>query len=312
MSRVEVLVLGEPLLELSAAEPLEEATDFQASFSGDALNAAAASAAAGASTALLSRVGDDEIGTRLVGYAERLGVRTHLIRRGPTHTGAYLVGADPGGHREFVYLRSGSAATRTTPADLDGSELEHVAVLLVSGIAMASSPTLAETVVTAASRVRRAGGLVIYDPNYRRRLADPETARAHLAELAPLASVVVPSCPNDTGPLLGTDDHLRAAEQLLESGAGAVVVTRGKDGAYLHDGTSGVAVPPMPAEEVRDSTGAGDVFAGTLAARLVHEPLSAELVRLASAAAVLSLAGQGGTGRLASLAEARGLAAASR
>lgn len=309
MTGHDVVVVGEPLLELSAAEPLDRATDFRASFSGDALNAAAASAAAGASTALLSRVGDDEVGARLLRYAEELGVATHLVRRGPTHTGAYLVGADPDGQRDFVYLRAGSAATMTTPVDLEGSGVEHARVLLVSGIAMASSASLADTVVEAAARVRAAGGLVIYDPNYRRRLTDVESARAHLARIAPHISVVVPSCPADTEPLVGTGDPAEAAELLLGAGAEAVVVTRGADGSLLHDGRTGVFVPAMRAPDVRDATGAGDVFAGTLAAGLARQPLSVELVRLASAAAALSLAGQGGTGRLATLAEARALAA---
>jgi len=69
-----VLVLGEPLLELSSDEPLETAQTMSLSFSGDALNAAAASAAAGVHTGLVSRVGEDEVSTRLLRYAESLGV----------------------------------------------------------------------------------------------------------------------------------------------------------------------------------------------------------------------------------------------
>jgi 2-dehydro-3-deoxygluconokinase len=308
--RPEVLVIGEPLLELSATEPLETATEFRASFSGDALNAAAAAAAAGVATALLTRVGDDEVGTRLVRYAASLGIRTDLIRSGPAHTGAYLVGADPEGRRDFVYLRAGSAATWITPADLDGSDVDDVPVLLVSGIAMASSPSLADTVVAAAERVHARGGTVVYDPNYRRRLVGAATARRHLERLAPSVSVAVPSCPADAEPLVGSAEPARVADALLAMGAAAVVVTLGSGGAYLHDGRDGVTVPPTRAPRVVDATGAGDVFAGTLAAGLARGPLSAGAVRLAQAAAALSLGGVGGTGRLPSLAEAQALAAA--
>lgn len=305
MTVPDVIVLGEPMLELSAGVPLETATNFHVSFSGDALNAAAASASAGATTALISRVGDDEIGSRLLRYAAHLGVETALVRRGPSHTGAYLVGADPEGERDFVYLRSGSAASMMTPDDLGDAPLDRARVLLVSGIAMALSDGVAATVVEAARRVAAGGGAVVYDPNYRRRLVDADTARGHLRELAPLVTVAVPSCPADTEVLLGTSDAETAARRLIDLGAQSAVVTRGSRGALMYDQSSAVEVPAVPAPQVHDATGAGDVFAGTLAAGLALGPLTVELVRTAAAAAALSLAGQGGTGKLATAEEVR-------
>ncbi len=293
-------MLGEPLLELSAEGPLEAAQTFTLSFSGDALNAAAASAAAGVRTELVSRVGDDGIGTRLLEYAERLGVGVSGVRRGPEATGAYLVRADQQGGQDFVYLRAGSAATRMTPADLAGSGIEQAAVLVVSGIAMAASPSLADTVVEAARQVAAAGGLVVYDPNYRSRMASADQARTHLRRLLPTLSVVVPSAPTDTLALVDTDDPVIAAEHLHDLGAELVVVTSGEQGAHLCiRGQAPVHVPAVPAPEVVDATGAGDVFVGTLAAGLTRGSLDVELLQQASAAAALSVAGPGGTGHLA-------------
>ncbi len=306
----EVQVLGEPLLELSSDEPLETAEQLSLSFSGDALNAAAASAAAGVRTLLVSRVGEDEIGTRLLRYAAGLGVETTAVRRGPEPTGAYLVGADPEGRRDFVYLRTGSAAAAMRPSDLDIDALERADVLLVGGIAMASSPTLADTVVEAAQRVSRAGGHVVYDPNFRRRLTTPGRARAHLERLAPHLSVVVPSTPSDTRALVDSEDPRESVARLRELGCRDIVITAGTEGAYLSLAASGdlVHVPALPAPDVRDATGAGDVFVGTLAAGLARGPLDVELVRTAAAAAALSMAGRGGTGHLAPRAEVEALA----
>jgi 2-dehydro-3-deoxygluconokinase len=295
-----VYIVGEPLLELSSDEPLETARTFTLSFSGDALNAAAASAAAGARTELLSRVGEDEIGDRLLGYAERLGVGVTGVRRGTEPTGAYLVGADPHGVKDFAYLRSASAATRMTPADLAGSGVERAAVLVISGIAMAASQSLADTVVGAARLVHEADGLVVYDPNHRSRIASADQAPEHLSRLLPSVSVVVPSAPTDTVALVDTADPVTAAQRLHELGCDRVVVTCGEHGAYLCiRGQDAVHVPAAPAPQVLDSTGAGDVFVGTLAAGLTRGPLAVELVRTAAAAAALSLAGRGGTGHLA-------------
>jgi ribokinase len=59
-----------------------------------------------------------------------------------------------------------------------------------------------------------------------------------------------------------------AAEALRRRGPAAVVVTAGGEGAVLCDAQGTVTVPAQPAEAVVDTTGAGDAFAGVLAAQL--------------------------------------------
>ncbi|HEY9524232.1 MAG TPA: PfkB family carbohydrate kinase, partial [Thermopolyspora sp.] len=76
---MDVIVIGEPLVEFSASRPLTEASDFRLSFSGDALNAAIAAAAAGATVALVTRVGADEFGARLIRFAAAHGVDTRWM-----------------------------------------------------------------------------------------------------------------------------------------------------------------------------------------------------------------------------------------
>lgn len=299
MSAFDVIVVGEVLIEVSAAQPLAEATDVRLSCSGDALNAAAAAAAAGASVALLTRVGDDELGERIVGAIGAHGVDASLVRRGPEHNGIYFVAADPHGDREFVYVRRGSAASRLAPVDLDAAPLADAGALVVSGITQALSPSCERVVQEAAERVSAAGGAVVYDPNYRRRLTGAAAARRRLAAMAPFAALMTPSCPGDCVPLLGIDDPFAAARACRELGAAAVAVTRGAAGIVLDDGTRVCELPAPPAPRIVDGTGAGDVLAGTMAARLARGDGLEEAAALGLAAASLSVSGQGGTGHLA-------------
>ncbi len=96
-----VVVLGEVLVELSAEAPLERGVPLRLDFSGDALNAAAAAAAAGAETMLLARVPDDELGDALVRRAVELGVDCSYVVRVPGGHGMYLAHSDPLGQRQF-------------------------------------------------------------------------------------------------------------------------------------------------------------------------------------------------------------------
>jgi len=310
--RYDVVVVGEPLLEFSAEAPLTEATTFRLSFSGDALNAAVAAAAAGARVGLLTRLGTDELATRLVEYLAAQGVDTALVRREDGQTGAYVLGADPDGTRDFVYLRASSAATRLSPSDVEDTRLRETGAVLLSGITCALSASCLAAVVHAAQVVRAGGGLVVYDPNFRRRLTTREAARAALAAVAPHASVVVPSAPGDTLALLDAEAPAAAAVACRSLGAAAAAVTCGADGVLVDAGDGQVAVPAVPPPRVVDSTGAGDAFAGTLTARLALGDDLLTAVGLGASAASLSLGGRGGTGKVSTLAEIKAHAAAHR
>ncbi|GAA4496112.1 PfkB family carbohydrate kinase [Actinoallomurus oryzae] len=296
----DVVVIGEPLVEFSAATPLTSADTFRLSFSGDALNAAVAAAAAGAHVALVTRTGEDEFGERLIAFAAAHGIDTRWMWRGPGHSGAYAVGADPVGERAFAYMRSGSAASRLSPADVAAAPVATAGAVLLSGITAALSESCAATVVAAAEEAR---GAVVYDPNFRGRLTTPEAAREILAKVAPHAALITPSCPADSVALLGTADPGEAAEACLGLGAEAAAVTRGADGVHVASAAGRTTVPAVPAEVIVDATGAGDAFAGVVTALLATKASLVDAVRAGTAAASVSLAGQGGTGRVATAAE---------
>lgn len=305
--RWDVLVLGEILLELGSRVPLRQAHSLQLSFSGDALNAAAAAAAGGARTAVLSRISDDEVGDALSERVAELGVDTSLLLRTDRPPGTYIVVADTTGRRDFVYLRRGSAGSTLAPEDLP--PFDGIGAVLMSGVTWMLSDSCAETMRHAATAAVDSGVAVVYDPNFRPRLGTAAWARRGLESIAPLAALLTPSCPGDSMPLLGTDDPVEVARACQALGAGAVAVTCGADGVLLAEGDRRTELSACPAPSLVDATGAGDVFAGTVGARLaLGDPLP-EAVRLGQAAAALSLAGLGGTDRIAGLEEVRALAA---
>ncbi|GIH24240.1 2-keto-3-deoxygluconate kinase [Acrocarpospora phusangensis] len=303
---MDVVVMGEPLVEFSADRALTEAETFRLSFSGDALNVAVAAAAAGARTALVTLLGEDEFGARLIRFAGSRGVDTRWMLPGPGSTGAYAVGADPSGTRAFAYMRQGSAASRLSPADLAGSPAASCRVLVLSGITAALSGSC-DTAVRAAARA--ATGLVVYDPNYRSRLTGPEAAMSTLAAVAPHTALLKISAPGDSLPLLGTADPAETARRVRRLGAPAVAVTLGARGVLLDTGDSTDLIPAAPAPMIVDQTGAGDNFTGALAAWLSRDAPLLDAVRAGTAAASISLAGQGGTGRVATTPEIQTLLA---
>jgi 2-dehydro-3-deoxygluconokinase len=302
----EVVVIGEVLVELSTSGPLQTAKNMSLGFSGDSFNAAAAAAAAGAHVALLTRVADDDLGEALIRRVAELGVDTSLMRRVPgQQQGIYFLAADPSGEREFTYVRRGSAGSQLSPLDLAAARLDRVPVTLSSGITCALSKTAAAAVEEAGRIAQVAGRHFFYDPNHRPRLTSKREAAAQLARVAPYATLVTPACPGESFALLGTRNAADAARQCRKLGAAAVAVTCGAEGVLLDDGDHVRHISALAPPQLVDQTGAGDVLVGTIAGRIARGDDLLTAVELACSAASLSLQGQGGTGYIASLAEAR-------
>ncbi|MFE3990372.1 sugar kinase [Streptomyces goshikiensis] len=312
----DVLVLGEVLVEIHADAPLRHAVDgtrVRLSYSGDALNAAAAAAAAGARTALLAVVGDDELSAPLLRRATELGIDVSHVRRAPRPNGAYLLGSDTEGGRDFVYWRTHSAGSTLSTRHIASwrTLLTGCKALVTSGITGALAPGSRDAVLAAARIVHEAGGHLSYDPNFRPRLTGRAEARELLARIAPLTGLLKSSCPADAQALVDTGDPREAAARYRALGARAVAVTAGAGRLLLDEGAGEATYRPVPPNpHPLDATGAGDCFTGTTTARIALGDPLADAVAYGTAAASLSVSGHGGTGRIPAFTETAALAAA--
>jgi 2-dehydro-3-deoxygluconokinase len=231
MRPFDVVLVGEILVELYSEKPLTDGAALRLGFSGDVLNAAAAATAAGARTAVLTSIGDDELGGAILAHVADLWIDTSLIRRNGAVNGAYLLRGDLSGHRQFTYWRTGSAASQMTAADIGRQQdvLAGAGAVVLSGIFTALSSGCADATLAAAAIAAGGGAAVLYDPNFRPRLTTPAQARAALPQIAPYCKVVAPSCPGDSRPLLGTSDPHEVVAAVRALGARAVALTCGSE-----------------------------------------------------------------------------------
>ena len=225
-------------------------------------NQAVAAARAGASVQLVAAVGTDPAAAQLRDHLRDNGVGVDglLSAPGPSGSAAILVDAAaencivvaPGAN---AHLTLASQAIRAVIADCD--------------VVLISLEIPIETAIAAARLGRDTGAVVILNASP----VGTETGR--LAELGALADVVVvnetESAPWDEARRDGTVAHL--------------IVTRGARGA-THHGEGGSFDVAAPAVEAIDTTGAGDVFAGVLAADWSDGPVTA--LRRACAAGALA------------------------
>ncbi|WP_159501189.1 PfkB family carbohydrate kinase [Microbacterium sp. 18062] len=295
----DVIAIGEVLVELATDRPFAHGVPARLGVSGDALNVAAAAAAAGARTALVAVLPDDEIGDAIAERVRALGVSDVLLVRRPGQQGVYLVHGDPSGERQFAYARGGSVGSTLSPGDLPLDQIAAAGVVVASGISGAISASARAALTTAARHAAR----FAYDPNLRPRLTTTAAAAGLLDELLPDIWLVTPSHPLETRELLGAATADAAAARLREAGAEIVVVTCGADGVLLRVGADAHRIASIPAPAVVDQTGAGDAFLGTFVARIARGDEVGRAAVRAAAAASLAVSVRGGADRVAALDE---------
>lgn len=268
-----IVLIGEAMLELA-----RKGGDWRLAYGGDTLNTAIHLARAGHDVAYLTAIGSDALSGELKASWASEGLDTALVLEHPSRsTGLYAISTDAAGERSFSYWRDTSAAREMFALPGAAAALqvaEQADLIAFSLITLAILPPEARaTLLDLCQRVRRRGGKVAFDGNYRPRLW-PSAAEACTARDAAIACADIGLPTLEDEALLSpevTADSVAAHWEAL--GCGETVVKLGPQGARLPDGT--VLAPPQVLEPV-DTSGAGDAFnGGYLAARMNGEDVAA-------------------------------------
>ena len=295
----DIVSIGECMVELFSDKPLEEAETFQRSLAGDSLNILVAASRLGATTGYITRLGKDPFSQYLLNTWRAEGIDVSQVKEVEGFNAVHFVALLPGGERDFIYYRKGSAPSTMDPSDLDPKYVASSRILHASGIAQAISSTARATVLRAVEIASESGVAVSYDPNYRHQLWTPEEARQAMEEVLPYVTYFLPSAPSDTQPLFGTADPRRVVQDLGSRDVEVVAVKCGSLGAVVAAEGEIFEIPAYVPGPVIDTTGAGDAFNGSFLHGLLEGMSAKDAALLGSVSAGLKIRGRGGPHHLA-------------
>ena len=249
---------------------------------GKGSNQALAAVRAGADTAFVACVGDDDFGRRMIASFKAEGIDTRaMMPVVGSSTGVALIFVAQSGENSIAI--AAEANGHLTPQRVE----PHLDLIKQAGMLLMQLECPLRTVEMAARIASRAGVRVVLNPAPARPLPDS------------LLSCVQLITPNQTETELLTgvavqspDQAARASAILHEKGIETVVITLGEQGAYVSRQNQGVLIPGFKVEPV-DTTAAGDTFNGALAAGLLEGRDLHDAVRFAHACAAISITGLG-------------------
>ncbi|MCL2814623.1 MAG: ribokinase [Oscillospiraceae bacterium] len=259
---------------------------------GKGNNQATAAARLGARVVMIGKMGKDLLG-RVIGdhYQKENMDMTYIAASDSYETGTALIEVDGEGDNRIIIVKDANDAL--TAAEVANAESQFASCDIV----LTQLETSMESVLECKRLAQKYKKPIILNPAPYRQIPDG------------LFDGIDYLTPNETEaeyftglPLKTEKDAELCAKRLLGLNAANVIITMGKQGAYLHDGKKGKMIPATDLQPV-DTTGAGDAFNGGLAFAVAGGlPLEAA-VQFANSVASISVTRYGSAPSMPALGE---------
>src|SRR6266704_3899103 len=200
----DVNTMGRSAIDLYSNDvgaPFVDITSFAAYVGGCPTNISVGTQRLGLHAAMLTAVGDDQVGNFILHFLEQEGVETRFIpRKTGRRSSAVVLGIEPPDRFPLTYYRDNCADIELTIDDVLATPIARSRALLISGTGLSKEPSRSSTLF-AAEMAQQAGVPVVLDIDFRPdQWHDPRAFGVTLRSALRLVDVV-----------LGTEDEINAA-----------------------------------------------------------------------------------------------------
>jgi len=242
-------------------------------------NQAVTASKLGADVNFLGMLGDDELSEQLKKSLEKnnVGTKTIMTKEGST-AGIAMIWVDKSGENSITFTPGANVELTAEDVLENEKHFEEGAILLIT------MEIDSKTVYEAIRLANKNGMFVILDPA-------PAQNKEMPSDIPKMVNIVKP---NETEAkwitginVVDDDSAKKAVEKMVDMGFENPIVTLGSDGAMTIVDNEIIKIDPMKVEMI-DSTAAGDIFSGALAASLSNKNSFLEALTFAKKAAALS------------------------
>ena len=297
----DLVLLGRVTIDFNPIDyfkPLNQCETFKKYVGGSPANIAVGMSRLGKKIGFMGRISDDQFGTYVEEYFKHEGIDISRIRRcvNGEKLGLTFTEILSASESSILMYRNGIADLQLTETDIDEEYIKDTKAILISGTALAVSPSR-EAVLKAVALAKKNNTKIIFDIDYR------EYNWKSKDEIAIYYSMVAKECDVILGSReeydlteslmkIGRDDN-QTASYWFSQGAKIVVIKHGKKGstAYTSDGKN-YSIKPFPVNALK-GFGGGDGYASAFLYGLFEGLEIIDYLEMGSAEAAMLVASHG-------------------
>ncbi len=296
--KYDLILVGRVAVDFNPVDyycPLNESTTFKRYLGGSPANIAVGLARLGKKCGFFARVSDDQFGTFVTDFFDKEGIDTSRIVRCKNGEKIGLTFTEIKSETEssIVMYRNEAADLKLECEDIDEEYIKDGAAVLISGVALAESPSR-EATLKAMQLAKKNNIPVIFVLDYRAyNWKNKDEIAVYYSIVASNADMIIGSREEYDllEGLLGLDGTDKTSAAHWQSkGAKIVIVTHGKQGstAYTNDGQD-FSIKPFPVKLLK-SFGGGDGYTSAFLYSLFEGKEIIDCLEFGSASAAMLVA----------------------
>ncbi len=286
-SKIDIAIIGECLIELSANAALAETSTFNKYFGGDTVSTAVAIARLGGSITYLTRVGNDGFSEFIISSLQKEGIDTSLIKTNDEQNGMYIVSRTQE-KSELLYYKRKTAASKLSIEDISEDCIKKLKLIYSTGVVQSLSASSRELVREAFKIAKENGVMTAYDPNYTSCFMNSSDTKEYFEEIADYTDIIFLSLKNDAVKLYEIDSMEKVMKYFWDKGVKIVVVKSHVDKGYYTGYKGEISFTNFyNTQKAIDITASGDVFNGGFLYAFSNGYTPAEAMKFAAVVAGL-------------------------
>ena len=260
--KIDIAIIGECLIELSANGTLADTSTLNKYFGGDTVTTAVAIARLGGNVTYITKVGNDGFSEFIISSLQKEHIDTSLIKTNDEQNGMYIVSKTPES-KEVLYYKRKTAASKLSIEDLNEDCIKKLKLVYSTGVIQSLSAGSRELVRETFKCAKENDVMTAYDPNYTSCFMNSADTREFFEEIIDYTDIIFLSFKNDAFKLYEIESVDKVIKHLWDSGVKIAVIKSHIDKGY-YIGYNGEInfVDFYNTQKAIDTTASGDVFNG--------------------------------------------------
>ena len=260
--KIDIAIIGECLIELSANGTLADTSTLNKYFGGDTVTTAVAIARLGGNVTYITKVGNDGFSEFILSSLQKEHIDTSLIKTNDEQNGMYIVSKTPE-NKEILYYKRKTAASKLSIDDLNEDCIKKLKLVYSTGVIQSLSAGSRELVRETFKCAKENDVMTAYDPNYTSCFMNSADTREFFEEIIDYTDIIFLSFKNDAFKLYEIESADKVIKHLWDKGVKIVVIKSHIDKGY-YIGYNGEInfIEFYNTQKAIDTTASGDVFNG--------------------------------------------------